>query len=351
MHGVPLILVMDPGAANKGLLMRNLARTAGIELIHHAPGAARVTGSVEKTHDLVRMHFETLFRFRDPREVTLEKLNADVQAWAAYYCATRKHSRHGQTRYGAWMAILAEQLRTAASLEVLRECAVGEPQTRRVDNDRCVSFGSKTYDLTHVPGVVAGLKVTLQVNVFRDPSIDVLFTCPDTGAETWHVVPPVTVDRWGFREGAPVWGERPRQAANSEVDEHRNELLKTAYALPTIKEAELARKQHAQAFEGVVDAMAHVNAAQVPTYLPRRTTELAMPERKVEARRLSVAEACLRLLSMMGKHYTPQVPVLLDQRFAEGVPEEALEGLAAELLAPAAATTNVAPLRAAGGEA
>lgn len=356
MHGVPLILLMDPGGANTSHVMRNFARNAGFELRHHAPGAARVTGSVEKTHDIVRMHFETRFRFTDPREVTLDGLNERIELWAANHCATRTHTRHGRTRYGAWMAITPEQLRVAASLEALREGAVREPETRRVANDRTVSFNGRTYDLANVPGVVAGLKVTLQVNVFRSPAIDVQFVCPDTGAETWHVVEPAQTTEWGFRADGPVWGvEHPRTAANSVVDDARNALTKQAYktgdGLPTLEEAARARKAHAQAFAGVVDPMADVKATPVPTYLPRRSTPLATPERRVEARRLNVVEACKRLRDMLGEGYSPQVFTHVQSTFAEGVPEDQLDVIAAAFTAPPAADVRPATgLRVVGGE-
>lgn len=343
MHGVPLMLVMDPGAANKGQLLRNFCKSVGVRLEHHAPGAARVTGSVEKTHDLVRMHFETRFRFTDPHEVTLDNLNERIEQWASSYCATRVHTRHGRTRYGAWMAITPEQLRVAASLEALREAAVREPQTRRVDNDRTVSFGAKTYDLSQVPGVVAGLKVTLQVNVFRAPAIDVQFICPDTGAESWHVVEPAKTTEWGFREGGPVWGQDMRTAANSAVDDNRNALTRQAYktgdGLPTLAEAAAARKAHAQAYAGLVDPMADVKATPVPAYLPRRATELPLPERRVEARRLNTVEAAKRLLELLGDAYTPQVYAHLVATFADGVPEDQLDTVAA-LFRPATPSNN-----------
>lgn len=353
MHGVPHMLLLDPGAANKGQLMRNFCSTVGVQLEHHAPGAARVTGSVEKTHDLVRMHFESRFRFLDPKEVSLDRLNVDIEAWAASYCATRKHTRHGRTRYGAWMAITAEQLRVAASLEALREAAVREPEQRRVDNDRTVSFGSRTYDLSRVPGVVAGLKVTLQVNVFRAPAIDVKFVDADTGETSWHVVEPAQVTEWGFRADGPVWGQDMRSAANSQVDDNRNALTKEAYrtgdGLPTLQEAAKARKAHAQAFVGTVDAMADVKATQVPAYLPRRATELPLPARRVEAQLLSHVEAAKRLRVKLDDAYSPQVYTHLVQHFPEGVPEDQLDAIA-ELFRPAASTNQPAgTLRVVGG--
>jgi hypothetical protein len=288
---------------------------------------------VEKTHDLVRMHFETRFRFTDPREVSLDALNERIEVWTAGYCATRVHTRHGRTRFGAWMAILPEQLRVPASLEALRDAAVREPETRRVDNNKCVSFDAKTYDLSQVPGVVAGLKVTLQVNVFRAPAIDVRFVCPDTGAESWHVVEPAATTEWGFRTDGPVWGQDMRTAAYSEVDQHRNDLLKRAYkvgdGLPSLEEAQRARKAHAQAYAGIVDPMADVKATPVPAYLPRRSTELVMQQRQVEARRLNTVDAAKRLRDMLGAAYTPQVYTHLATHFADGVPEDQLENIAA----------------------
>lgn len=333
MHGVPLMLVMDPGAANKSQLMRNFATTVGFRLEHHAAGAARVTGSVEKTHDLVRMHFESRFRFIDPSEVTLDRLNEQIAKWAASYCATRTHSRHGRTRFGAWMAITPEQLRVPASLEALRNAAVRHPETRRVDNDRTVRYDGRRYDLSQVPGVVPALNVTLQVNVFRHPAIDVRFVCPDTGEESWHVVEPAKVTEWGFREGGPVWGEDMRTAAHSVVDEHRNALNRQAYktgdGLPTQEEAQRARKAHAQAYAGIVDAMADVKATPAPAYLPRRATTLPMGERKVQAQRLNHVDAAKRLRQMMGEAYQPAVYLHLQQQHPEGVPEDELESIAA----------------------
>lgn len=356
MHGVPFMLLMDPGGANKSQVMRNFERTAGFKLEHHAAGSARVTGSVEKTHDLVRMHFETRFRFTDPRDVTLDALNERIEVWSTGYCATRVHTRHGRTRFGAWMAITPEQLRVPASLEALREAAVREPETRRVANDKTVSFGAKTYDLAQVPGVVAGLKVTLQVNVFRAPAIDVQFICPDTGAETWHVVEPAKTTEWGFRADGPVWGQDMRTAAYSDVDRNRGDLSKQAYkvgdGLPSLEEAQRARKAHAQAYAGIVDPMADVNATPVPAYLPRRSTELALPTRQVEARRLNTVDAAKRLRDMLGAAYSPQVYSHLTAQFADGVPEDQLDAIAAlfTTATPDAQATPTGGLRVVGGD-
>lgn len=362
MHGVPFVLMMDPGAANKSHVVRNFARRLGIELIHHAPGAARVTGAVEKVHDLVRMHFETRLRFADPSTMTIDVLNDQVEQWAIAYCTTRIHTRHGRTRYGAWMEIAPEQLRVAASLEALRDAALKEPESRRVSNTKTISFatskGVSTYDLTYVPGVVAGLKVTVAENPFRAPAIDVLFTDPDTGAETWHVVEPMKVDDYGFREGAAVIAEAHlRTAAYSQVDETRNAVTREAYkgvsptGAPTLEEAARARKAHAQAYAGEVDAMADVKATQVPTFLPRRATPLALPQRQVEVHRLDIVTAAKRCKELLGPQYSPQVYAHLQATYGEaGVPENELEAVAALFRrATGDQADGAQPLRAVGG--
>ena len=349
MHGVPQILVMDPGAANKGRLMVNLAKRLGVRLMHHASGAARVTGSVEKAHDLVRMHFETRLRFVDRSLVTLDWLNEHVELFCAAFCSTEVHTRYGATRFAKWLQIRQEQLRVAASLEALREAAVTEPETRRVSNTRTVSYAGKTYDLALVPGTAPGLKVTVVSNPFRAPAIDVLFSDIDTGEQTWHVVDPMKVDEHGFREGAPVWGEEMRSAAYTEVDDTRNRLQREAYrvgdGLPTLKEAESARKTHQQAYAGMVDAFADLRATEVPTYIPRRATLIDMPQRRVQAQRITVVEACRQLKARLGAAYAPQIFSDLQAEFADGVPEDQLDALQARY----AVQRDDEGLRAAGG--
>jgi hypothetical protein len=348
MHGVPLIMLMDPGAANKGRLMTHLAKRLDVRLLHHAPGAARVTGSVEKAHDLVRMHFETRLRFVDRALVDLDWLNERVAEFCAAYCASAVHTRHKATRFGKWLEIREDQLRVGASLEALREAAVTEPETRRVSNTRTVSYAGKVYDLALVPGTVPGLKVTVVSNPFRAPAIDVLFTCVDTGEQTWHVVEPMKTDAHGFREGAAVWGEDMRTAAYSDVDHTRTRLQREAYrtgdGLPTLREAEAARKQHQQAYAGKVDAFADVRATEVPTYMPRRATVLDLPQRRVEARRITVVEACRQLRARLGAAYAPQIFTELQAEFADGVPEDQLDALQARYV-----EHGNDPLRAFGG--
>lgn len=354
-HGVPLIVMLDPGAANKGHLFQNLCKRLHTRVIINKPKNARAKGQVEKTHDIIERHFEGRFRFFPPEELTLDVINERCEAWAAAFCSNRKHSRHLQPRYSMWMTITQEQLRIPASLEVLRELVTSEPESRRVDNTMRISFvtkgfGKLSYDVSRVPGAVVGGKVMAAVNAYRAPSIDVMHVDPDTGEELWQTVAPVVRDENGFSIDAPVIGESFRTAANTAVDDNRNRLVRDAYGLPSLEEAAKARKQHKQAYAGVVDAMADVKATQVPAYLPRRGTPMDAPQvRDVAPVVLGVAEACKRIKAQLGDAYTPQVYQWVSAKFPDGVPEPQVDAICAQFTQPRAEGQGGEGLRAVGG--
>jgi len=361
MHGVPRVLMLDKGPGNTSHLLTNFARNLRIEqVIHHATGNARAVGSVEKTGDIWERHFEGRFRFFDPEDLSLERINALGCEWAAHYCTHRNHTRLGEPRYSAWMRITPEQLRVPASPEILRELVHSVPEQRRVGNDRtityaCKGIGQRRYDLSVIPGVVVGGKVNVCVNAYRAPAVDVQITDADTGAQTWQTVAPIEMDTAGFPIGAPIIGEKFRTASNTPVDEQRNLLRREAYragpdaALPTLLDAELARKRHAQAYSGVLDPMADVRAAPPPNYLPRRGTDLPTPARTVAPVVLTIVDACKRLKAELGEAYTPQVYTWLCEAHPQGVAEPELPALVERWRAP---QREAAPaLRLAGGNA
>jgi hypothetical protein len=367
LHGAPAIVMLDPGAANKGAMFANLAKRMGVRVIINKVGNARAKGQVEKTHDLIERHFEGRFRFFEADQLTHEGINEAVEQWAAAYCSHKKHSRHGQSRFGLWMSISAEQLRVPASEEVLRELVTSEPLTPRVSNTMKVSFaprrgggngGARSYDVSGVPGAVVGGHVKVCMNAYRAPAIDVAYIDAETGDECWQTVAPIDTNEAGFRADAPVIGETPRTAAHTEVDRNRGRVLREAYrapgaplsALPSLEEAAKARKRHAQAYAGIVQPMADVHATPVPTYMPRRGTALETgPVREVAEVLLSVVQACKRLRDMLGDAYSPAVFTWVSAKFADGVPETQLDAICAQFATPPAGDVAPGGLRAVGG--
>jgi hypothetical protein len=366
MHGAPAIVMLDPGAANKGALFSNLARRMGVQVIINKVGNARAKGQVEKTHDLIERHFEGRFRFFEADQLTHEGINTALELWAAAYCSHRKHSRTGQTRYGLWMSIATEQLRVPVNAQTLRELVTTEPEPRRVSNTMTLSFaprqgagngGARHYDVSGVPGAVVGGKLPVVMNAYRAPAIDVAYTDEATGEQCWQTIAPLELDEAGFRTDAPVIGVDKRIAAHTDVDRNRGRITREAYKpvgapLPSLEEAAKARKRHEQAYAGVVDPMADVRATVVPTYMPRRGVALDTgPVREVAEPLMSVIEACKRLRERLGDAYTPAVYAWVSAKFADGVPESRIDAICVQFAQPCVDDTQISGLRAVGGTA
>lgn len=343
MHGVPKIVYADQGSGNKSGLWLRLCDSLDVRPLRHEAGRANATGSVEKHGDIWERDFEGSFPFVDPDSITLDWLNEEGARWAAVHCATKTHRRHHMTRDAAWLHIREDQLRVPASAELLRELAHSEPETRRVSNNQTISVsvkghGAQTYDLGDVPGIQVGGKVEVRINAYRAPSIDVACTDRETGDVTWHTVPPIQHNRFGFAAGSPVIGESFRPAAKTDTERTRDELLRETYrvaagALPTLEDAKRLRKQRAQAFGGRLDPMASITATELPDYMPRRGTPLgaAAAPRVHVPQTLTHVEAAKRLRAALGDAYGPHVYAWLTQRHPAGVPEDQVAAIAAQL--------------------
>ena len=95
--------------------------------------------------------------------------------------------------------------------------------------------------------------------------------------------------------------------------------------------------------------MADVAATQVPTYLARKGSVIDLPQRVVEARRITVVEACKLIKAQLGAAYTPKVFADVSAAWPDGVPEDQISALCAQLL-PADRSVE-SGLRAIGGGA
>lgn len=138
LHGRPFILFMDPGAANTSGPARNLCKALGIRMIAHKPGSARATGQVENARNIIERKLESGLSFMEVN--SLEALNALATKWRANFNATATHRRHGMTRSAAWMLIKQDQLIKVPSVEICRELAVSDPESRVVSTKLRVSF-------------------------------------------------------------------------------------------------------------------------------------------------------------------------------------------------------------------
>ena len=268
-HGVPKIVVVDPGSANKGALFANLLRLLGVTLIVHRPKNPRAKGSVEKHNDLIERGFEsTLIAIT---VVSLEQLNAEASIWRRYFNGARKHSRHGHTRYGLWQTIRQEQLRMAPAPEICRSLMSGKTVTRDVRGDLTVSFDGAAYTVRDVPHLNIGQKVMVARSPYRDDAI-LLIEQDEHKRDVHWVCPVVGLDAAGFRDDAPVWGEDYKALPDTPAVKDMKAIERMAYGVEGKLEVDAARKKRAPVFGGL-DITSHLDAATPASYMPRRGTE------------------------------------------------------------------------------
>lgn len=351
MHGCPVMIVTDPGAAMTGALFRNLCRALGISLVINAVGNARAKGQVENANNLVETKFEPGLKLRPV--ASLDELNTLAKAWRENFNATEIHRRHGQSRSLVWMTIRADQLIKAPSVEVCRELAVAEPESRKVSPKLTVSFHGREYDVSTVPGVMVGEKVMVTRNPWRDDAAQVVLVGED-GRDVFHVVHEVFKDELGFSEKAAVFGESFKRHADTPAQTALKDIEQLVTGTDSQTAAEAARKAKSLPFGGQLDPYKHIDDATLPTYLPRRGTAHDLVAPKVELPPLSHVDAAKQIkprVESAGGEWTADRFRWLQQRYPAGVPQDQLDTIVAELSGPRAGHQKpLQLLRAAGGE-
>lgn len=349
MHGVPFILLSDKGAGNCSGLVTRWLRSLGIVHLTHMAGNPRAKGQVEQAQNLIETQFEG--RLACMQIADLDALNTAAERWRIHYNANAIHGRHGRTRNEAWLSIRQEQLRVAPSEEMLRDLVATEPRDVKVTPKMTISHAikgqkSRDYDVRYVDGVVVGQTVKVAVNPYRAPAVDVIVTKAD-GSEIVTTVEPIQRDDAGFRADAQVIGEGYAALPDTRTDTLLKDIKREAYAADTLADADKAAKSRTPAYAHL-DMLADTQDA--PTYIPRRGTALDVDAARREVAPLSHVEAAKQLRGMVGDKWGPDAMAWLRQRYPDGVPQDALEDIAARFATPAPAASP-APLRlvAAGG--
>lgn len=268
-HGVPFIVVVDPGSANKGQRFQTMCRQLGVRVIVHRPKNPRAKGSVEKHNDLVERGFES--RLVGLAVETLEQLNSEADTWRRYFNGTQVHRRHGHTRYGFWQTIRAEQLRLAPPPEICRSLETDQRCERRVNGDMSINFDGRVFTVAHLEHLRVGQKVTVAQNPYRRDAVVVVEI--ENGQEKLLLCPEVAFDSAGFRQDAPTWGEGFKAFADTPAVKDMRALEQLAYGVDGKLEVDAARRAGKVVFGGL-DITGHLDAATPASYMPRPGTEM-----------------------------------------------------------------------------
>ena len=324
-HGVPFILMMDMGSANTAGAFKNLARRLQVRLEAHMPGNARATGQVENARNIIERSFESGLRLAPV--ASLDELNAAAVRWARWYNATKVHSRTRRTRFDAWMDIAPQQLRSVDAV-LARELLTHEPEARKVSGTLTVSFKGAEYDVSAVPGVMVGEKLAVTYSPF-EPGAALIADRGADGCEVLHAVPRVERDDAGFRHDAPVIGEDYAAPADTAADTHRKLVERVATEADTDAAAAAARKVRTPSFGGRIDPAKVIEQSTLPSYLPRRGTEIDTKVVSIDrapAVLLSHFQAAQALLRA-GLTLAADTHARIAELYPDGVPETDIDQL------------------------
>ncbi|MFZ5513905.1 MAG: integrase [Pseudomonadota bacterium] len=347
MYGVPFLVMLDPGAANTGALFRSLCEALGVTLQINTPGRPRAKGQVEQAQNLVETQFESRLKFAPP-PATLEELNALAATWRTWFNATRKHGRHGHTRWGLWQTIRQEHLRIAPAPEVLRDAATTAPTERTVQPKLRVSWRGEEFDVSCVDGLRVGDKVRVVTNPWRPDTIQ-LVTVGEDGQPLRIVCPMVEKDAYGFTTEAPVIGESYARHADTPAQTEAKRIERLVTGAATLEAADAARKENAVPFGGAIDPFKEAREASLPNFMPRRGTAMQLPDRlHVEQKPLTHIEMAAALrpqFSAAGMEWGVAQYQRMAALYPDGVMEEQLPEVAKRLREPESATTHLAARR------
>lgn len=342
MHGVPFILYADKGCANTSGLFKNLMERLDVQFIAHATGNSRAKGQVENAQNIVETQFEGRFKFLNIENI--EQLNDLAKRWRVDWNEHKIHSRTKQTRNKVWQSITIHQLRKAPAMELCKELVSTVPVEKTVKGNLTIShsikgYGQHDYDLRHIDGIYPKAKVQVVVNPYRSPCVDVLVAQAD-GSTKIYTCEPMQTDWVGFDVNAPIIGEQIQAMPNSEIDNQRNKVIKTAYGVDTLEKAEQAMEKKAVAFDGKLNVMADIDSHDNNSYIPKRGKQLMTSaiEQAPQTRQLAplnLVQTAKMIRAEIGDLWTAEHYQALQQSFPNGeIPVEVVQEIIHNILNP-----------------
>jgi hypothetical protein len=337
-------MIWDKGAANQSHAVKGLLRSLEVEEIAHTTGNSRAKGSVEVAQNIVETQFESRLRFEPVKSVA--ELNAAASAWASAYCANQipgQDTRLGRghlhlSRYDLWMRIRESELRLLPDVDLCRALLAGKEEKRRVHDGLQLQFRhpaaatSLRYDVRSCTGLSVGDQVNVQPMLYGDCAILVSIEDYKGDRREWKVEPIRDYDANGFRESAPVFGQNFRANPQTINEAAGKALDRVAYGEQPAEEIEKAKRKNAAPFGGLMDAHSHLANAELPTYLPRKGTDITVPDRvTVSEAPLSRVQASKALVVMLGRPLKFEENQKVGVWYPDGVPEKDLPVIATAL--------------------
>ncbi len=361
-HGVPEILLWDKGSANTSAGIKRLLDALGVKHETHATHHAWVKGGVESGNWIVERHFES--RLKDEPVTSIEQLNASAAKWVRDYnancithvdCRIKRDDGNFYVRDNLWHLIAhhAGALREMPAREVCGYFMRGKEETRVV-RDGHISFvhplsgKSETYNLqAWAKDFANGEKVRVSPMLLGECVVRIEIERFGQEPLVAEVEALRGFDKFGRPLEATVFGEEHRQAPHTAAMEASKVLAQAAYGSDaSLEDAEAARNKNARPFQHMNDgkgvvAHSHLGKTELPQRLLPAAKKLNTPEvaaarsSRVELAPLNLIEAAKQIKARVGDAWTAATYQWLAQRFPEGVPQDQIDGIVADLSGPA----------------
>ncbi|MCX8505612.1 MAG: transposase family protein [Alphaproteobacteria bacterium] len=340
--GVPLNIFTDQGSANKSALFQNLLERLSIKFTAHLPGNARATGQVEKHHHIVQSQFETRLRFA--QSLNLIDLQKQCDDWRIAYMTTAIHTRHKKSRHAAWLEIKPDQLRIAPPIDTCRKLLQTKPILATVAADMSISHsplgtGARRYDVRGIEGAYPKAKLTIVVNPYRAPAIDVLLDAAGIassrgGAQQLKsiTIEPMEYYAGGFWQNSVEFGTYNAIAATP-ADERLDKMRDAAWGAKNAQQEDKIKTDKIVALGGKIDPFADIAAIPKREYIAKRGMELQPNIPVIAELPLSVAAAAVQLKRLCGDAWNPAHYQNLSQNYPNGIARDEIPAFAERILA------------------
>ncbi|MDD5249671.1 MAG: hypothetical protein PHY45_11830 [Rhodocyclaceae bacterium] len=339
-HGVPRILVWDKGSANKAAVIKSLLEGLEVMPIEHAAGKARVKGGVECGNNIIECKFESRLKFQPVSSVA--ELNAAALAWQNAFNADmipresnalRRRGMVPTARYDLWRRIKAAELRILPDVEICRPLLEGKELVRKV-RGLAITFkhpaadATRSYRVAGLDGICEGDEIAVRPLLYGDCAIHVRVPRYDGEDLVYRLEADALPDEFGLPRTAAVWNESYKSNPDTAADQAAKRMDALAYPG---EDAEKQRQKQAAPFGGTLDAHSHLADIAIPTALPRRGSEINVPDRlQLEVKPLNqvqMASALSRVIDGWG----PDMFALMTKLYPDGALEADLPAVVERL--------------------
>lgn len=311
-HGIPRMVMLDPGSANTAAPFMNLCASLGVRVQVNKPKNPRGKGQVEQSHNLIECNFESGLN-KLPNPITsADDLNRMAWTWMHWFNGSKVHTRTGEARYSTWQRIKPEQLVFAPEAATMLACANELPISRVVNDYMQISLKGRTYSVADMPGAQNGASVMVCRNAWREDVAQVVMHDAD-GKEVMYQAPEVAKGEFGFAETAVKIGEEYRAHKDTPAQIAVKELDRMAMGADTLGEVEAARKKKTTPFGGEINPFRQAEEYQHPAWMPKRGAQHELAAR-AEFPPLTLVE----FSRSMGGDWLPEFYAVVSQRYPDG---------------------------------